>query len=858
MKHETLVVIDGNALLHRAWHGVPPLTTTDGTVVNAVYGFANVIERILDEQQPEYLAVAWDLPGKTFRHELYKEYKGTRKKKEPELYAQIPMIQELLDAYKIPNLSVEGMEADDIIGTLAKTYGPDNSIHVRIITGDLDSLQLVADDVEVEFFVKGLSQTKIYDEEAVMDRYGLAPHQLIDLKTLMGDSSDNLPGIPGVGIKTATTLLREHESLVGIIDALNRGELKKSIASKLEDQTEQLKLMRKLVTIVTDVPLDFTVKDAEVEEPDLELLKDLYSNYGFRRWMNKYNDTESTPAPTPKETASMVDWSELEKETLSITIEKKERDLFGSEIGVIWLSDGKNISKVENPEESQIAAIVEALSNAKELVCYDYKGLLHEFSKLSVKQTGVNDLLLLDYLVESHARDNSLETILTKYAGLKEGDDGGQVVRLMSKAAESLNTTLKERNMTAVYEDIDFPLLAVLYQMESAGIAVDKVHLEDMSKTFEGRISSLTKDIHRLADKEFNINSPSQLSEILFEDLNLPTKGIKKTKTAYSTAASELEKLWDEHEIIPKISEYREIAKLQSTYVEALPKLVAADGRIHTTYNPAVAATGRLSSTDPNLQNIPTRTELGREIRKAFVADSGKILVAMDYSQIELRLAAAFAEDSGFIDAFQADKDIHAVTAAQVLGKEESEVTKAERSAAKAINFGILYGMGVRNLAKSTGFSQEDAKSFMAKYFDLHKGINEYMDRMKEFAHNNGYVETEDGRRRYLPEINSHVPMLRAAAERMAINMPIQGTQADLLKRAMISIEAWIKKASADITMLLQVHDELIFEVAESDVEKIIEPIKEIMTTAWKGKVPLKVNVETGKNWGELKPYDIK
>ena len=354
MKQETLVVIDGNALLHRAWHGVPPLTTTDGTVVNAVYGFANVIERILDEQQPEYLAVAWDLPGKTFRHKLYKDYKGTRKKKEPELYAQIPMIQELLDAYKIPNLSVEGMEADDIIGTLAKTYGPDNSINVRIITGDLDSLQLVADDVEVEFFVKGLSQTKIYDEEAVMDRYGLAPHQLIDLKTLMGDSSDNLPGIAGVGIKTATTLLREHESIVGIIDAMERGELKKSIASKLEGQADQLKLMRKLVTIVTDVPLDFTVEDAEVEPADIEQLQDLYSNYGFRRWMNKYSDTSTEKPVARTKKIEEVSFGNLSHKELSITVEKKERDLFGSEIGIVWLSDGDKITRIENPEEKQI------------------------------------------------------------------------------------------------------------------------------------------------------------------------------------------------------------------------------------------------------------------------------------------------------------------------------------------------------------------------------------------------------------------------------------------------------------------------------------------------------------------------
>lgn len=420
---------------------------------------------------------------------------------------------------------------------------------------------------------------------------------------------------------------------------------------------------------------------------------------------------------------------------------------------------------------------------------------------------------------------------------------------------KKLEKGLKVEDTLRIGTDIDFPLIPILFDMEREGVKVDKTHLKKLSVQFGTELERLTKKIHKLAGKDFNINSPSQLADVLFEELELPTKGIKKTKTGFSTAASELEKLWEAHEIVPLVSEYREFAKLKSTYVDALPALVADDERIHTTYNQTIAATGRLSSKDPNLQNIPIRTKLGNEIRKAFVAPAGKVLVAMDYSQFELRLAAHIARDKSFIKAFREGADIHTRTAAEIMGKPEEKVTKAERRAAKAINFGILYGMGPRNLARSTGLSQAEAKEFIAKYFDVHPGIQQYIDEMKLSAHEDGHIDTLFGRRRYLPDVNSNIHMLVAAAERMAINMPIQGTQADLIKLAMIDVAHWIDENTYDVTMLLQVHDELVFEVAKEDLENVVEPIANLMASVKSFDVPIIVNIETGKSWGTLKEW---
>jgi DNA polymerase I len=862
MKNEkkTFLIVDGNALLHRAWHAIPPLTTSDGRVVNAAYGFIITVEKVREQFAPDYMAVAWDLPGGTFRHEAYKEYKGTREKKADELYEQIGLIQEILDLYHVPSLSVKGFEADDIIGTLAKKYGPKVSTKVLILTGDLDALQLVDKDVEVVTFVIGLSKTKIYDDAAVKERYGLVPDQLIDFKALMGDASDNIPGLKGVGKKTASDLLAEHGTIDGIFKAIANDEIAEKHAKKFRGQEKIIEEMRFLVTIVTDMDLDFRITDATVKDPDVPALVEMFRDLEFRNLLRKYQienedaegvmssksikGTKGTREKNPDE--SLVHIDELNKDICYVLLEEGEQNLFDEGSAVMYLGDGKQVVST-----TDAAAVLAHVNVCKEVVGHDLKKLMHTIGLIT---SPLFDTMVAAYLLSPGSRHFALDEILYEQAGkaLQGDEDARELVTYLPKLSKELRISLMDEGMMKLANEIEMPVIPVLYEMEKAGIALDSQQLEKMSKKLAGEIETLTQKIHMLAGREFNIKSPSQLADILFNDLSLPIKKIKKTKTGYSTAASELEKLSGTHDIIPFISTYRELTKLKSTYVDVLPTLVAEDGRIHTDYRQTVAATGRLSSKDPNLQNIPIRTELGREIRRAFVAEPGNVLVAADFSQIELRLAAVIATDEAFLSAFKDGADIHRRTAAEVLGKKEDDVTKDERSAAKAINFGILYGMGARNLAKSTGFSTDEAKGFIERYFELHPGVQSYIEKMKKKAVDDGYIETLFGRRRYLPDVNSGIPMLRAAAERMAVNMPLQGTQADLIKKAMIEVQAWIETSKLDVRMLLQVHDELVFEVKESDAKSVAKKVEEIMAGVAEYEVPLVVDVEVGKNWKEM------
>ncbi len=852
---KTFLILDGNSLLHRAWHAIPPLTTKDGRVVNAAYGFTMVIEKMREKYAPDYMAVAWDLPGGTFRHEEYAEYKGTRAKKEPELYEQIPLIQEILADYNVPSLSAPGFEADDIVGTIAETYGA-KELKVLIVTGDLDALQLVTETVNVVIFVKGLSEVKQYDPAMVKERYELTPSQLIDLKTLMGDASDNIPGIAGVGKKTATDLLKQYGTIEKIYDAIEAGDVPEKFVKKFAGQEKTVEQMKRLVTIVRDVELkDFKKEDAQLREPNAEKLRTVFAELEFKTLLRKYEGEGSSEAPVKKKAKKQrasVDLDTLNKEKIAVHIEYGQTDLFGSGIKTIALFDGKKLFAVEHPDKKTQKQILQALNASSEIIFYDAKKFFHEVGEVSAQ---VFDTLIASYLLAPGDRAFDFEQIVFQHLQ--------QSINEKTSAAESvewnweLGRALKEKIETAKLEDvmykIEMPLLPILFKMEREGIEVDREKMKELSQRFGEELDRLTKKIHTLAGNDFNINSPSQLAKILFEDLQLPTKKIKKTKSGFSTAASELEKLHGTHQIIPLISEYRELAKLKSTYVDVLPNLIAQDGRIHTTYNQTIAATGRLSSINQNLQNIPTRTELGNEIRKAFVAPKGRTLVAMDYSQFELRLAADFSGDKSFIKAFNEGADVHRRTAAEVLGLKEEDVTKEQRYAAKAINFGILYGMGPRNLAKSTGFSQSEAQVFLDTYFQVHPEIREYIDSMKKSAHEKEYVETLFGRKRYLPDINGNIQMLVAAAERMAVNMPIQGTQADLIKMAMIDIAKWQEASDLDVKMLLQVHDELIFEIADNDIEKAVPQLQRLMRDVHKFKVPLEVNVATGTNWGAMR-----
>lgn len=892
----TFLILDGNALLHRAWHAVPPLTTADGRVVNAVYGFAMIIEKMRSELKPDFMAVAWDLPGGTFRHEEYEAYKAKREKKSQELYDQIPMIQELLKCYRIPSLSVPGFEGDDILGTVSAMNERDG-LKTLILTGDLDALQLVTPMTEVVFFVKGLSQTKRYTVEAVKERYGLLPSQLIDYKTLVGDASDNLPGIQGIGEKTAVTLLQEYKTVEGIFAAIKDGIVPEKFAKKFKGQEKTAEQMKRLVTIVRDMPLkEFDRGASTVREPELDKLIPMLQDFEFKSLLKRYEGagdrapgieadrSEKTVADDSKSSASKaldagapvqstanrfekkrhaslpsIKLADLETDRIGIVVATKAQDLFGGAISCIVLTDGRGIVVFDDPSKSDVNSVIRCLASAKLLVAHNAKELLHLLDGLSADTASLLSVPMFDtqvaaYLLASSTRDFAYIDVVRNQLGVALAADASatEMIGALLPLATMLDRKLENEGMKKLAEEIEMPLIPVLFTMEKNGFAVDKDKLASLSKLFDERLQILTKEIYGDAGKEFNINSPSQLADVLFVDLAIATKGIKKTKSGFSTAAPELEKLSDVHPIADKISEYRELAKLKGTYADSLPKLIAADGRIHARFNQCVAATGRLSGADPNLQNIPIRSDLGREIRKAFIAPKGRVLLSADYSQIELRLAAHIAKDDSFIRAFRDGADIHKRTAAEMWGIDESEVTKEQRYAAKAINFGILYGIGARALGKSAGVRFEEAKDFIERYFVAHPGIAAYLDATKLQAHADGYVASLYGRRRYFPEINSGMPQLIAAAERMAINMPIQATQADIIKMAMNEIAAWLKESKIDAMMIAQVHDELVFEVAETDAEKLSTGVRERMGSITQLDVPLVVDVAVSKSWGDM------
>ncbi len=871
------IVLDGNALLHRAWHAIPPLTTKSGLVVNAAYGFTNVVEKMRATFKPDYMVVAWDLAGPTFRHDDYKEYKATREKKADELYAQIPIIQNILTAYGIPSLSAKGYEADDIIGTVATKNEKHGNIDTIIVTGDLDTLQLVSPDTKVVFFVRGLSEVKIYDEAAIKERYNLSPKQLIELKTLVGDTSDNLPGVPGIGEKGAAELLANYGSVEEIFKALKKGSLPEKFVKKFTGQEAHAAQMRKLVTIVRDVPLkEFDMKLAATREPHVKDLVSLFRELEFKALLKKYEaKPEEEGGKSKEESLSRTKVREKKKtktafaeklddilpRRCSLVVVSKSRDLFGGNITAIAVSDGTNTFLLEHPDKKTAQPVIEFLTKSRSVVAHDAKAAMHALATLNAEcaddlcKIKFEDTMIASYLISPGNREYDLGAVVSDVLGAHQTlpESPAEQAPLILSLADKLNERLEKDKMTELYEKIELPLIPVLFSMEHKGILVDKKKLSTLSESFAKSLDILTKKIYKAAGKEFNINSPSQLAEVLFTKLGLPTKGIKKTKNSFSTAAPELEKLAEAHPVIEFIEEYREIAKLKSTYADPLPSLVASDGRIHTTFNQTIAATGRLSSINPNLQNLPIRSDLGREIRNAFVAEKGFELVSADYSQIELRLAAHIAQDKVFIQAFKDGADIHRRTAADVWGVPEDKVTKDQRAAAKAINFSILYGVGARSLARATKMPFEEARQFIERYFEVHEPLRAYMDAMKLKARTDGYVETLFGRRRYLPDINSGVPQLVAAAERMAINMPVQGTQADILKKAMILIDDWIKKEKIDGAMLLQVHDELVFEVKEKDVAKVKREVPKIMSSVIDLSVPLVVDIVSAKRWGEMK-----
>ena len=897
MKHR-FVIIDGNAILHRAWHAMPPLSTKDGRVISAAYGFTTMLMKVLKDLKPTHLAVTFDLPGGTFRHDEFADYKAHRVEQPDELYAQIPMVKSVLAGYGIPVYEMPGYEADDVIGTLTKLSPKD--AETIVVTGDMDTLQLVDKKTRVYSQRKGMSDIVVYDEAAVMERFGLKPSQLIDYKAMRGDASDNLPGLKGVGEVNATLLLKKYGSIEKMYEAVKKSpnDFKPGILKALIDGEKDVPLSKRLVTIVRDLPLKFKLDDAKLRNPDLDKLREVFQDLEFRTLLPKVEKEYGAP-PSAKATggsskrkkdvpkkevaaASKHETFEGEsgaKEFVALFKGAKRLALrFGyhgdDRIDPKWSGlaafDGKKAAVWKSADGTLAAPILKLLADDAVKIGHDLKNDLIALMSVGAGFGGLlDDAMLTSYLLNPGSRAHGLADLVFEATGrVKEAQAslfGEDVSSLADEAvqvwslAEKMRAKLEEEGFLKVYETIERPLLPVLSAMEAHGVKVDDVFLKNMETRMRVRIDQLTKAIVKAAGGEFNLNSPAQLQDILFVKLGLPTKGIKKTSTGQlSTGADELEKLRGAHPIIADIFEYREYSKLVSTYVSAIPAMIhPRTKRLHTRYNQAVAATGRLSSSDPNLQNIPIRTELGREIRKAFVADKGNVLIAADYSQFELRIAASISEDPKMMEAFRKGTDIHAVTAAEIWEISESEVTFEQRRAAKAINFGILYGMGANSLAASAGLSREEASDFIKRYLDAFKGLRGYMEQSKAQARSLGYVETLFGRRRFLPDIHSGVPYLKAEAERMAINMPIQGTQADIIKLAMVRLHEKISKEfglgpDAEMKMLLQVHDELVFEVKESLAKACAVWIKDIMEKTVALKVPIDVQPKVGKTWGSL------
>lgn len=864
-----LILLDTHAIIHRAYHALPPLTSPKDEPVNAVYGFTSILLRILRELKPDYIAAAFDLAGPTFRHVAYERYKATRPETPSDLGLQFAFVREILDAFGIPIIQKEGYEADDIIGTLSKQFEKDTKVEVVIVTGDNDTLQLVRPRLKVYSMRKGITDTVIYDEAAVRERYGITPKELIDFKALKGDPSDNIQGVKGIGEKTAATLIQTF----GSIDRLYR-ELKKKkppkgitehVRTKLIEGEKDAYMSKELSTIHTRVPVDFSLEIAKANNvevpPGVPLILE---RFGFMSLLKRIN----AKTPPPKKEDSQIRLTLGSEDTTLVRlvskkefsenveehIKKGDAGFFFSES--TWYVALRN-KKVFSLDNSLFSLREVKKVFASPLPVFDGKRVLTFLSTFDIEGRISFDILIASYITSTVIRDLSPQAILARELQIQGGENPAVFGAHFFELVALYDKKLSEGRLREVFDTIDMPLVPVLFRMEARGISLDSAFLRKLSGEIEGKIQILKKDIYELAGEEFNINSTQQLSRILFEKLEIRTVGLRKTEKGgkVSTRESELGKLADLHPIIKKILSYRELTKLQSTYIDVLPALVhPKTGRIHTTFNQVVASTGRLSSQDPNLQNIPIMSDYGKEVRKAFVASPGYILASFDYSQIELRVAAHMAQDKKMIEAFKKGVDIHALTASEVYNIPLDKVSHDLRRRAKTLNFGILYGMGPQALSEGTGMSREEAKAFIDEYFKDFSGIARFIVETKAFAEENGYVETLFGRRRYIPEIHSANWQLKREAERMAVNMPIQGTATgDIVKRAMIRIDEWVEKEKAGerVRMLLQVHDELLFEIKKEFLEEGKKKIRELMEGAAELDVPLVVDVVTGPNWGK-------
>lgn len=859
-KRKTLVLLDGNALIHRAYHALPPLTTKKGELVNAVYGFTLTLLSVLEKFKPDYIAASFDLAGPTFRHKQFADYKATRVKAPDDLYAQIPRVKEMVKAFNIPIYEKEGFEADDCVGTLAK-QAEKESVETIIVTGDNDALQLVTPHIKIFTLRKGIKDTVLYDEKAVEAKYGFRPFCIPDYKGLAGDASDNIPGVAGIGAKTATDLLKQFGTLENVYAKLS--DVKESVRKKLEADKDNAFLSKELGAIDTNAPVTLDLQASVTRDFNKAAVENLLRELGFISLLKRiFGETGIENKELGGK--NITTQEELEKflgkaKEVAVYVEQAQGTLFGIGIEKVHITSEQNKNKeaVILWNEKTKKFIGEFLENEKiKKNVYDGKFLLHIFQKENIEMKGITfDVLLAAYLL------NSDENVDFEYLVFKESGE-----ETITKPAEKLlvlrdiydkrldevsKTQKTEKTLRQVFENIEMPLIQVLFAMEQNGIYLNTPKFQALSDELEKELASLEKDIYKFVGREFNINSPKQLSEILFRDLKIPTTNIKKTKTGISTSATELQKL-QAYPIVAKIESQRELSKLKTTYLDALPLLVGSGGRLHTTFHQAVAATGRLSSSDPNLQNIPIRTSWGERVRGAFEAEEGNVFVGADYSQIELRVMAHLSGDKALTEAFQRGEDVHTTTASVVYKVKPEDVTSDMRRQAKVFNFGIMYGMGSFGLAQAAHIDQNVAAEFIVAYFKKFAGVAKFIDAIKKGAREDGYVETELGRRRYILEIKSANVQMARAAERMAVNMPIQGLAADIMKLAMLKSDELTREYGADARMILQIHDELIFEVKESRAEEFAEQLKKTMESAYPLKVPLIAETAIGKNWGEL------
>ncbi|MCM1467376.1 MAG: DNA polymerase I [Alistipes sp.] len=875
---EKLVLIDGHSILNRAFYGVPDLTNSEGKHTNAVYGFLNIMFKILEEERPDYLTVAFDVKAPTFRHKMYAEYKGTRKPMPGELHEQVPIIKEVLASMGIKIIEMAGYEADDLLGTIAR-MGEEKGLMVSVVSGDRDLLQLATDKVQIRIpkTKKGVTEIENYYAKDVLDAYQVTPKEFIDLKALMGDTSDNIPGAPGVGEKTATAIITKYHSIENAfahVEEITPNKAKKS----LEENKELVELSKALATINVNVPVEYAFEGAGINDMFNEQSYELFKKYEFKSLLRKFENTDRTSVKDILDKITVLEDFNKVLDFFEAAEKDHKKDFFAfdfirSEEGrtsLVIMTEQERIVQIpaENfVTEEILSEKVKALSSTGKIaVTMDLKRNLPALQKVSVSR--FFDVNVAAYLINPLKDSYNYDDIARDYLNLsipsekelaKEAE--GAVSKELRTAALNVyiafmgygkvEETLKKEEMSWLYREIELPLIVVLYDMERYGMKVDKESLKEYGDKLSVRISELEKAICDAAGGPFNINSPKQLGELLVEKMGM--KGGKKTKTGYSTSAEVLEKLKEENPIIGDILEYRQLTKLKSTYADGLGACIGEDNRIHSRFNQTITATGRISSTEPNLQNIPIRMELGRRIRKVFVPEADYVYVDADYSQIELRILAHMSGDEKLIEAYKMSQDIHRITASQVFHIPFDEVTDLQRRNAKAVNFGIVYGISSFGLSQDLSISKKEAAEYIERYFETYPGIKSYLDGLVDFAKKNGYVTTMYKRKRPIPEIHSGNFMQRSFGERIAMNSPIQGTAADIIKLAMIRVHDELENKNLRSRLVLQVHDELLIECHKDEVEMVKQILKEEMMKAAELLVPLEIDMHVGNDWFEAK-----